>query len=308
MSIEQLKYIVALFEKGNFREAAAECNISQPALSMSIKNLENELNTTLINRQRTPVELTPAGLSIIDKFKSILSQIDSIYSTLANDNELSGNIKLGVIPTLAPYILPLFLGDYLQKYPKINLQIEESKTSDIIDKLKRHQLDVGIIVTPVTTQGLITDPLFYEEFYLYSNKTFDKDYILHEDINPNELWLLQEGHCMRNQIINLCELKKDSAMRFSYNAGSIETLMNLVDQYKGTTIIPELASMNMEKAKKSKLKSFVKPTPVREVSLCYHRYTPYLSLVQTLKDGILASIPSYMKDKEDFEAIEVGAI
>ena len=307
MNIYQLVYLKVLAEKGSYKEAAYTCNISQPALSMAIIKFEEELGKPLINRLHHPVKLTAFGQKIYDQCKIVLYEVEVLKSIATDgDDHISGSMRLGIIPTLAPYLLPLFLESFIQEHPKVELEIEETTTNYLIQKLNKGELDAALLVSPLETPSLKFITLFYEEFFVYvNNNSPAKTYIFPEDIDPTELWLLEEGHCLRNQILNLCELQKSGFQNIHYNAGSIETLINLVDEYGGITIIPELATRKMSKPKKNKLISFHPPAPVREVSLAFHRYTVQKTFIQALSQSIIKNIPTYMKREDNFQRVEI---
>jgi LysR family hydrogen peroxide-inducible transcriptional activator len=309
MNFHQLRYLVALADKGNYSEAALACNISQPALSMAIKKLESDFGQLLFNRQTQPIRLTDFGEKIYVQTQKILFEVDQLRAiSNTSSNKIEGTLKVGIIPTLAPYLLPLFLETFIKTYPYIHLDIEENTTDQLLEKLRKGKLDVALLVTPLDIQSIDFVPLFYEEFFVYSHDATEKNFILPEEIDLNELWLLEEGHCLRNQILNLCELKKSKLPKISYQAGSIETLKNLVDEFSGMTIIPELATLKMNARSRKKLISFHPPAPVREVSLSHHQYTVYKPHILALQESILLSIPGYLKNPDTFTKIEIGEL
>jgi LysR family hydrogen peroxide-inducible transcriptional activator len=205
-------------------------------------------------------------------------------------------VRLGVIPTLAPYLLPMFIEEVLEKYPLLNISIKEMPTKTLIENLKTNQCDIGLLATPLNESVLTEYPVFYEEFMAYSSSMKDytrKSFLLPADIDIHKLWLLEEGHCFRNQVLNFCELKKADVLsrRLEYEAGSIETLINFVDKNKGITIIPYLATLNFRKEQLQKLKQFSDPKPVREISLVVNKNFPRIKVVESLKNDILRNIP-----------------
>jgi len=213
---------------------------------------------------------------------------------------VAGLLDLGIIPTLAPYLVPLFITQFLKKYPLVRIRVQEVTTELLVDKLKKGQIDVGILVTPIKDVAIRETPLFYEAFMVYSSHAFEKAYLLPEDINPNELWLLEEGHCFRSQILNLCELKKQTDSHLQYEAGSIETLKQLVEKHQGVTILPELAIRTLSPGEKKRLTPFKPPVPTREVSLVTHRDYIKKDLIEALKSEVLASLPPGVRKKEGY--------
>jgi LysR family hydrogen peroxide-inducible transcriptional activator len=210
---------------------------------------------------------------------------------------VAGELKIGIIPTLAPYLLPLFVQNFTRKYPLVRLVVNELTTDLIVSQLRSGHIDMGILVTPLLEPGIKEHVLFYEELMAYvskKNEAYQKTYMLPQDIDPNKLWLLEEGHCFRSQIVNLCELRKASrdASNFDYEAGSIETLRRMVDMNDGITILPELATLGMTTKQLGQIRYFKRPAPMREVSIIVHRDFVKKRLIEILKEEILASIPS----------------
>jgi LysR family transcriptional regulator, hydrogen peroxide-inducible genes activator len=301
MNLQQLEYIVAIDECRHFVKAAEKCNVTQPTLSMMVQKLEEEMNFKIFDRGKSPVEPTAIGIEVIHRAKKILVEVSHLKEFAKElRNEISGTIRLGVIPTLAPYLLPLFIEEMIEKYPLVKITIKDLATNNLIEALKTNQIDIGILATPLNDTVLKELPLFYEEFLAYSSSMENfskKDYILPGDVDVNQLWLLEEGHCFRNQVLNFCELKHSDLYnkRLSYEAGSIETLINFVDKNNGITVIPFLAAKNFSEAQKAKMKRFCEPQPVREISLVVNKSFPRLGILEALKKEILNNIPDELK-------------
>ncbi len=292
-----MEYVVALDRFRHFATAAAHCYITQPTLSMQIHKLEQELGTKIFDRSKQPVVPTENGLAIIDHARRILGERDALMEML-NDRKgiISGELKVGIIPTLAPYLLPLFIRKFAKKYPGVKLIVVEMVTDLIISRLREGAIDAGILVTPLQEPGIREYTLFYEELLVYiskKNHNYKKQYVLAQDIDPQKLWLLEEGHCFRSQIMNLCELQKISkqGQSLEYEAGSIETLRRMVELSDGITILPELASMELNARQQEQLRMFKRPAPMREVSLVVHRDYVKKRLVEMLKQSIVTGIP-----------------
>jgi LysR family hydrogen peroxide-inducible transcriptional activator len=303
----QLKYFLALASTKNYSTAAEQCNVSQPALSMAIRKLEDDLDLMLIDRKSNPISLTEKGELIASQAVKILEEM-SILEKLASElllDKLNGSITLSIIPTLAPYIIPLFVQKFSELYPDIELIIEEETTKAILQKLKTSEIDATLLVTPIIEKSLVTHPIFYEEFFVFSHDKMNKSYILPEDIDFKHLWLLEEGHCMRDQMLKLCELRNLENSNIKYNAGSIESLMNITESIGGMTIIPELATWNLSPDRKQRVLPFAEPTPVREVSIIYHKFTTKLRLVHAVMNTVAEVIPSYMKLRESYQRIDI---
>ena len=297
MNLQQLEYIVAVDRYRHFARAAENSFVTQPTLSMMIQKLEEELEVKIFDRKKQPVVPTREGEEIILRAKQVLAEVARLKEYAAElKGEVTGELHLGIIPTLAPYLLPLFLRPFSQQHPQLRIFIKEMVTNDIIVKLKTGELDMGILATPLHEEQLKEHPLFYEEFFAYASKSEKlsaKKYLAPKEINLENLWLLEEGHCLRNQVFNLCELKKQEAEsnNLHYEAGSIETLINLVDKYEGLTIIPHFATLNLTAVQKEKVREFAEPKPVREISLVVSESYPRRKLVQELQTVIKQVVP-----------------
>lgn len=301
MTIQQLSYIVAVDTCKNFKKAAEKCFVTQPTLSMQIQALEEEFGVKIFDRTKKPVITTDIGKEILEQARVILyesKKLEEIINT--GKNILEGEIRLGIIPTLAPYLLPLFLQKFVRKYPKVRIIVNEFTTESIIEKLKKNIIDAAVLATPLNDDSLKEAPLFYEEFVVYTSKSetaYNKKYLLAEDINLDNLWLLEEGHCLRSQMLNLCELRKQSghSKNIEYQAGSIETLMKMVEVNEGITILPELALNDLTKKQFERIRRFRSPVPVREISMVTHRSYAKQRLIDLLSAEIVSAIPEKMR-------------
>ena len=297
MTFIQLEYLVAVDTHRHFAKAAAACFVTQPTLSMQLLKLEQELGVRIFDRSKQPVVTTTAGTELISHARKILSERTNMLDFLhLHKGILAGELKVGIIPTLAPYLLPLFIPSFTKKYPNVKLIISEMTTDVILNRLREGKIDTGVLVTPLNEAGIKEHILFYEEMLAYisaKNAAFKKTYILPQDIDPNKLWLLEEGHCFRTQIANLCQLRRSSAIgsHFEYEAGSLETLRRLVELNDGITILPELATFEMTAKQKSRLRKFRQPIPMREVSIITHRDHVKKNLIELLKKEIVTSLP-----------------
>ncbi len=296
MNFQQLEYLVALDRHKNFVKAAQACFVTQPTLSMMVRKLEEELGIVIFDRARQGVVPTAEGQELIARARRILAETEDLREYVRQTkNEVKGNIQLGIIPTLAPYLLPYFVKNLAGNHPELKIHLREMVTGAIVQALLDGELDMALLATPLHEPELEEHHLFYEEFFVYatsSQKLPRKKYILPGDIDPNQLWLLEEGHCMRNQIFNLCELKKNSSGsdNVHYEAGSIETLINLVDRYEGVTIVPHLATLNLHTSQKQKLREFAPPKPVREISLVARSSYPRKGILEQVRREILIGL------------------
>lgn len=311
MTFTQLEYVIAVDTYRHFAHAAAHCYISQPTLSMQIQKLEKELGIQIFDRSKQPVIPTLTGMEIIEQARKIIMEKKIMGEIVQNRlGILRGELRIGIIPTLAPYLLPLFVQNFNINYPNVKLIVHEIMTEFIISRLREGRIDVGILATPLQESGIKEHVLFYEELLVYvskKNNSYKKNYVLTKDIDPKKLWLLEEGHCFRSQIVNLCELQKASkdGHHFEYEAGSIETLRRMVELNDGVTILPELATMDLPEAQQKQVRHFKQPAPMREVSLVVHRDFVKKRLIELLKKEILFSIPSKIKKNKSLLVVPV---
>ena len=310
MTLTQLEYIVALDTNRHFVQAAEKCFVTQPTLSMQVQKLEDELGIKIFDRTKQPVIPTEIGASVIAQARIILREANRIKHLINEQKDsMTGEIRIGIIPTLAPYLLPPLFKHMREKYPQLHLIIKETITEEVIHELKNNRLDCGLVVTPLKDASIKEDVLFYEELFVYvskKNALYDKKYVLATEIDPSQLWLLEEGHCFRSQILNLCELRKHSDLHFKYETGNIETLKRMVDKSDGITILPELAVMEFSKTKMKLVKRLKEPSPAREVSLVTHRDHIKTKLIKTLKEEILTIVPRQMQKLRDKKVVEIN--
>ena len=310
MTLTQLEYIVALDSHRHFVLASEKCFVTQPTLSMQIQKLEGELGVRIFDRTRQPVIPTEIGVGIIAQARIILREAKMVKELIDDQKDImTGELRIGIIPTLAPYLLPPLFKRMREKYPQLDLIIKETITEEVIQELKKNRLDCGLVVTPLKDPSIKEDVLFYEELFVYvsrKNALYDKKYVLANDIDPDQLWLLEEGHCFRSQVLNLCELRKRSDFHFKYETGNIETLKRMVDKSDGITILPELAVMEFSKSQLKLVKRLKEPSPAREVSVVTHRDHIKTKLIKTLKDEILNIVPTQMQKLKDKKVVEIN--
>ena len=311
MTITQLEYVIAVDTHGNFLTAAEKCSVSQPALSMQIQKLERELSIRIFDRSRQPVVATEIGKSIIQQAREIIKQCNRLTEVVNEDKkgELTGQLRIGIIPTIAPYVLPLFLVDFMKNNPKVNIEIAEVTTNQILQQLKNDQLDCGIMATPIEAGYLQYTPLFYEPLVAYmseDNKLFSKKTLVPDDIDSTETWILNEGHCLRNQVLNLCTGNKGNSKnkQFQYHTGSLETLKKMVEINRGITILPELSIFDFNDEQMERVRYFKKPDPVREISMVIHRVDLKKQLIESFTTALLAAIPARMKKDREKIVVE----
>lgn len=311
MTITQLEYIIALDTHRNFVNAADSCFVTQPTLSMQIQKLEDELGIKIFDRSKQPVVPTHTGEYVIAQARNVLKEHGKIIELIQDEKGvIKGDLRLGIIPTVAPYLIPRFLVKFLDKYPDVNLVVNELTTDQIIQQLKNDQLDCAIMASPIKDKNLNEETLYYEEFVAYvskSNKLAKKTTLKAGELDLEDVWILNEGHCMRNQVINLCgDRKKDNnKARFEYQTGSVETLKRIVEQDDGVTILPEMAVMDMSDDQMDLVRYFKAPEPVREISLFTHRHFVKKKLIKTLADEIVATVPNKMRKKDKRDVVKI---
>ena len=309
MTLTQMEYLVALDTHRHFSAASEKCFVTQPTLSMQIQKLEEELGVKIFDRTKQPVMPTEIGARIIAQARLVLRNAEMIHQIIRDQKDnLTGELRIGIIPTLAPYLLPPLFKQMREKYPQLNLVIKETITEDVVEELKNNRLDCGLVVTPLKDSSIKEDVLFYEELFVYvskKNALYDKKYVLASDLDPNQLWLLEEGHCFRSQVLNLCELRQHSDFHFKYETGNIETLKRMVDKSDGITILPELAVIEFSKSQLKLVKRLKEPSPAREVSLVTHRDHIKTKLIQTLKEEIITIVPKPMQKLSRKKVVEL---
>lgn len=309
MTLVQLEYVVAVDTYRSFVLAAESCFVTQPTLSMQIQKLEEELQIRIFDRSRQPVVPTEIGEVVIRQARIILAESKKIHEIIqVEKDEVEGELKIGVIPTVAPYLLPLVLGRFIDKYPKISLQIWEYTTAKIIRELKVGLLDCGILSTPVMEKELTEKPLFYEPFVAYASKNsqlLDKREVSPEDVLNDKLWLLNEGHCMRGQVLNICQRKRilDPSDSLQYNTGSVETLKRMVDINAGITILPELSIADFDEDQINKVRYFKSPEPVREISIVTVPNPVKQKSIDLLEKELLAAVPARFRSRRKKDVI-----
>ncbi|OJW81672.1 MAG: hydrogen peroxide-inducible genes activator [Bacteroidetes bacterium 46-16] len=302
MTITQLEYVVAVATYKSFVSAAEKCFVTQPTLSMQIQKLEDELGVKLFDRNKHPIAITAMGEAIVEQARIVLSECDKINELIQlQQNNLAGKFRFAVIPTVAPYILPGLLEHYSAKYPDVKLDVKELETHQVITALRNNEIDAALLSTPLEENDIKEYPLFYEPFVAYfseGEKALKKRLISPSDIELDRIWLLNEGHCMRNQIINLCSdqvQRLQSERAYRYESSNVETLRKLVDKNKGFTVLPELATVEFNEDQMEKIRYFEDPEPVREISLVTSGHFVRLTLLQSLMDEILQLVPEKMR-------------
>ncbi len=291
MTITQLKYVLAVAEHKNFTLAAEKCFVTQPTLSMQIQKIEDELSILIFDRSKKPIQLTDIGQKIVSQAKNIVNEADRIQDIVEQQKGfIGGEFRLGIIPTIMPTLLPMFLNNFIKKYPKVKLIIEELNTDEIITKLNNGNLDAAIASTPLMEEKIKEIVLYFEPFVAYipeNHQNYSKNEIEVSDLNIDEVLLLQDGHCFRDGILNLCKNKsKTEVNHFQIQSGSFETLIKLADEGLGITLLPYLHTLDLNEKNQAKLKQFKDPKPAREVSLIYPKSELKIQIIDALRSTI----------------------
>ena len=311
MTLQQLEYVTAVAQWGSFITAAEKCFVTQPTLSMQVKKLEDEAGLTIFDRSRQPVALTDAGKIFVEQAKVVLRENKRLKEVVsAAKGEVVGELKIAIIPTLAPYLLPLFANAFTENFPNVNLVVDEMPTDSIIRALKDETIDCGILATPLHEVQLNELHLFNEPFAAYLSKKsplWNKRTLKTDEINAADVWLLADGHCMRNQVLQLCALRKDkpNEQKLNYRSGSVETLKRMVELGHGMTILPWLAISNLNVKQQQAVRYFRSPEPVREISIVTHRAQLKKALIEKLAETILATIPPQLKRHAKQNVLEI---
>lgn len=301
MTITQLKYVLSVAEYQNFTIAAEHSFVTQPTLSMQIQKLEEELEIQIFNRSKKPIELTEVGKKIVQQAKVIVDESNRITDIVHQQKGyIGGEFKLGIIPTIMPTLLPMFLNNFTKKYPKVKLIIEELTTEEIIKKLTDGHLDAGIAATPLENEAIKEKPLYYEPFLglvPQNHRLFNSQKITADELEMEDILLLEDGHCFKDSVINLCRTHKiDNKKGFQLESGSFDTLIKLSKEGLGMTLLPYLHTLDLNEKDKQFLKEFESPVPAREVSLIYHKSQLKMQLIEALKktiDGIVRGAISF---------------
>jgi LysR family hydrogen peroxide-inducible transcriptional activator len=293
MNIQQLEYIIAVDRLKNFTKAAEYCNVTQATLSTMVKKLEEELKIIIFDRKKKPIETTQIGLETVENAKKIVLHTQLLKENAKKVNgKIEGKIRIGIIPTIANSLLPKIIKPILENYPNLKLEISESTTNSITKQLKEGQLDMGIVATPLHEPEIEDIILFYETLMVYGDIDPVQNYILPDEIRNHKIWLLEEGHCLREQFIKLCSLKKKEKMigNLKLEASSFDTLLNMIDEFGGLTLIPELYYNTLSHERKKQVSFFNAPIPVREMSIIYHRPYAKIRTIEALAKIIQSTI------------------
>ncbi len=298
MTLQQLEYIVSVDQFRHFAKAAEDCRVTQPTLSMMVQKLEDELGVKIFDRAKHPIEPTQTGAEIIEKARGILVNTERLKEFVSSEKDgLICDFRLAIIPTVAPYLLPRFFPTFTTKYPDVNLKVSEIRTDTIIECILSGKIDAAILATPLKHPTILEIPLYYEKFVAYvspSSPFIGEESLSAVNLPLKDLWVLQEGHCLRNQIFNFCEDKTPRS--YMYEAGSIDTLIRIVDTNGGYTIIPELHLPFLTEEQHKNIRPIVSPEAVREISLVIHPDFVRERVLNAVAETVKSIIPEHMLD------------
>ncbi len=291
MTITQLYYVLAVAEQQNFTKAAEKCFVTQPTLSMQIQKLEDELDVQIFDRTKKPIELTDVGRKIVTQARNIVNESYRIQDIVDQQKGfIGGEFKLGIIPTIMPTLLPMFLKTFIKRHPKVKLKIEELTTEEIISRIIDGHLDAAIVATPLEHELIKERVLYYEPFVSYipkSHRLHQSKKIDVSELDLDDMLLLEDGHCFRDGVINLCKtFKSHTEDKFQIESGSIETLIKLSNEGLGMTLLPYLHTLDIKDSEKGNLHYFNEPTPAREVSIIYHKSELKMQIIEALQSII----------------------
>lgn len=295
MTITQLQYVLAVAEHQNFTKAAQKVFVTQPTLSMQIQKLEEELDVQIFDRSKKPIQLTETGRKIVTQARNIVNESGRIKDIVDQQKGfIGGEFRLGVIPTIMPTLLPMFLNNFIKKYPKVKLKIEELNTEAILERLKEGHLDAAIAATPLEVEGIKEQVLYFEPFVAYipdNHRLSSEEKLQVEDLDIDDMLLLEDGHCFKDGILNLCKASRNyEEDKFQLESGSFETLVKLSNEGLGMTLLPYLHTLDMHEREKTKLKMFKDPVPAREVSLIYNKSELKMQIIEALRSTIAGVI------------------
>ncbi|MFY0675247.1 MAG: LysR family transcriptional regulator [Bacteroidia bacterium] len=298
MNIQQIRYILAVSQHRHFETAAEHCFISQSTLSTMISKFEGEIGIKVFDRKKKPVQITKEGALIIDQLKAIGKEIEQL-NELSKEikGEIKGNLSISVIPTIAPYLLPLFLQGFAKRFPNLSIEVKEQTTAEIIRNIKNRDLDIGIISIPINEPEIEEVKLYDEPFLFYDARDEKKDAVKAKQLDMGSLCLLEEGHCMRTQVVQLCDLYQHnlkSTLNFDYKAGSIDSLLRFVRANNATTLLPYLSTLDMVENEQQHLSTFEAPTPFRTIGLVVHKHYVKRKILESLKQEILEKVEAVL--------------
>ena len=298
MNIQQLEYILAVDQFKSFSKAADYCHVTQATLSAMVKKLEEQLDIVIFDRKANPIATTENGREVLVQAQQVVAHANALLSSSkAINQKIEGKVKLGIIPTIASSVLPLIMKPLVEKYPLLHLEIHEVTTNQMIKDLREGKLDVGILSTPIASTDLETQILYVEDLRLYGYLSGGKQQISQSALSQQRIFLLQEGHCLRDQIIQLCDLKKSKSLpaNLSVESNTFDTLLNLVDTFQGVTLLPSLYVRQLSEGRREHLLHIIDGSLQREVSICYYRPYAKWNIIRRLQAEITELVQVHLK-------------
>ena len=291
MTITQFQYVLAVAKYKNFTTAAEHSFVTQPTLSMQIQKLEEELGVIIFDRSKKPLQITEVGERIVKQAQVIVNESERMNDIVAQEKGfIGGEFRVGIIPTVSPTLLPMFLTNFIKKYPKVCLKIEEQTTENILKKIADGSYDAGILATPLHNPNIIEKPLYYEPFVAYipvNHRLQNAKTIYSEDLDINDILMLEDGHCFKDSVLNICNQDIiESKQHFQLKSGSFETLVRLANEGLGMTLLPYLHTLELKEKEKECVHYFVEPYPAREISLIYHKNELKMQIIKALHETI----------------------
>lgn len=298
MTLQQLEYVVAVAQHRHFLKAAETCGVTQPTLSSMVQKLEEELQAKIFDRKQKPLALTAVGQVVVEQAQQLLAQARQLKASVEEARgAITGSFRIGVLPTVAPYLIPRFFPTLTREHPELDLRIQEMKSFQIKRALAQGEIDAGILAEAEDLEGLATHSLFYEQYFVYaahSTPLHALSAVRTDDLRSTPLWLLDEGHCFRDQLAKFCQLKGASHSQMAYKLGSIETFMRIVESGMGATFIPELCMLQLSEQQRQLVRPFALPVPLRHILLCISTHCVRQRLVELLLHSIRAAVPPSM--------------
>ncbi len=308
MNIQQFQYVLAVVDSNNFELAAEKCFVTQSTLSTMINKFEDEIGIRIFNRKTKPVTLTKEGGNIVERLRIIVNEIELLNNVVQElKGEMVGDLKIGIIPTIAPYLLPLFVYEFARRFPRVNIQIKEMTTQQIQDNLLKRNLDMGILAIPLVHKDLQELDLYNEPFLIYDcTGNEGRSELSPVDLNYSKICLLEEGHCVRTQVYDICEqsrIHEDSDMNIKFESGSMESLIRITESREGITILPYLAYNGLSENARQNIIRFKNPVPVRTIGLVTHQYFVKKDLKNALVELIQSSVEHLIPNTESPKVI-----
>ena len=297
MTLTQLQYVLAVNKTRHFSAAAEICFVTQPTLSMQIQKLEQQLGVTIFDRSKSPVKPTKIGERIIEQAGAVLTEANLIDEIISDERGLiEGELRIGIIPTICPYLTPIFLTSFCRKYPNVQLSIEEMPTATCLKKLEDEDIDIAVLATAEDDKYYIQQQIYEEELYLFVNnrhKLYKKDRIKVTDLQAEDIWLLEEGHCLRDKIMDICRIRRVQDIRpgnLIFKVGTLESLIHIVQDSFGYTLLPHLTIGRLSANQRKCVRKFSSNPPSRKVNITRRRKHLKRSLIEAFTNEVLATV------------------